>query len=562
MQKAVYKSITLSFVFVLLLIPAYVFAATLSLSPNTISTTVGSSFSVNILTNTSGKYINNSDAVIQFPTDLLQVVSINKNASIFSLWVEEPTFSNSSGIISYNGGVVNPGYKGASGTIATIVFKAKKEGVASILYTSASVRENDGLGTNILTTKTGSVVTVGISENTVTSEDIGSATLTKPLISSDTHPDQESWYITDTASFNWKVPSGVNSIKTLFNKISNSTPTVVYDSSVSEKTLTNISDGIHYFHLQYSSATNISATAHYKIQVDATPPKDFVPTVRVQDYENIITLDAEDATSGIDYYTIEIDSGELVTIQDDMLVDEEYSLPALNHGDHNLIVTAYDRAGNHTKAEIMFNSSFISTPVLSINETEIVRGESIIIFGESDYPGKQVSVTIESDGKSIKQYTQAVSSDGTFTITTDGIKKVGFLSIYGVNVLSETVKSHPSEKIFLVVNQTNITQVLFTMLWAILVLIVVVALFIVAYVGWHKYFGLKRKLESELKETTTKIHNELVLVKDDLVNQLLSLEAIKIDRVLNKKEKIIFNRIQKNIDDIDAYIEKRLKKLM
>ena len=36
----------------------------------------------------------------------------------------------------------------------------------------------------------------------------------------------------------------------------------------------------------------------------------------------------------------------------------------------------------------------------------------------------------------------------------------------------------------------------------------------------------------------------------------------KIDRTLNKKEEIIFKGLQKSVDDVDVFIEKRLKKLM
>ncbi len=109
-------------------------AATLSLAPSTSTVTVGNIVSIGVKVNTQGKYINNGEVVIQFPTDLLEVISISKSSSIFSLWVEEPSFSNATGRISFNGGVANPGFNGSSGTIASITFKAKKAGSASLIY--------------------------------------------------------------------------------------------------------------------------------------------------------------------------------------------------------------------------------------------------------------------------------------------------------------------------------------------------------------------------------------------------------------------------------------------
>jgi isoleucyl-tRNA synthetase len=73
----------------------------------------------------------------------LEVLSISKNQSIFSIWVEEPKFSNNEGTISYNGGIPNPGYTGANGEILTATFKVKKTGPASIVFSDSTVWENE-----------------------------------------------------------------------------------------------------------------------------------------------------------------------------------------------------------------------------------------------------------------------------------------------------------------------------------------------------------------------------------------------------------------------------------
>lgn len=126
-------------------------AATLSFSPSSSSVSAGNIISARVVVNTLGEAINNAEASIQFPSNLLEVVSVSKSSSIFSLWVEEPTFSNSSGTVRFNGGVANPGYSGSNGSLVSITFRAKKPGTASILFADAAVRKNDGLGTDILT---------------------------------------------------------------------------------------------------------------------------------------------------------------------------------------------------------------------------------------------------------------------------------------------------------------------------------------------------------------------------------------------------------------------------
>src|SRR3989344_6662876 len=84
-------------------------AATIFFSTSSGDYTIGNILNASVIVNTQGKAVNNADAVINFPTDLLEVVSISKSGSIFTLWVEEPAFSNSAGAITFNGGLPTPG---------------------------------------------------------------------------------------------------------------------------------------------------------------------------------------------------------------------------------------------------------------------------------------------------------------------------------------------------------------------------------------------------------------------------------------------------------------------
>src|SRR3989338_1928237 len=124
-------------------------AATSYFSPSSGNFTIGNVFTVTVLVNTEGVAINNAEAVINFPKDLLELISVTKSGSIFSLWVEEPTFSNSAGTLSFNGGVPTPGFKGTAGKIISTTFRVKKAGSASLVFSSAAVRANDGYGTNV-----------------------------------------------------------------------------------------------------------------------------------------------------------------------------------------------------------------------------------------------------------------------------------------------------------------------------------------------------------------------------------------------------------------------------
>lgn len=129
---------------------SYVKAASLSLNASAKNLKVGSTVRVSVYVDAQGQPINSAEGAISFPTDLLQVMSIEKSGSVISFWINEPSFSNTSGRVSFVGGLPNPGYSGSGGKIISINFKAKKSGKASIYYSSGSVRANDGMGTNVL----------------------------------------------------------------------------------------------------------------------------------------------------------------------------------------------------------------------------------------------------------------------------------------------------------------------------------------------------------------------------------------------------------------------------
>ena len=130
--------------------PLHGASASLYLSPSSGTYTVGNKFSIQVKVNSGGVAINTADGNLIFDPDKLEVVSISKTGSIFTLWVQNPVFSNSAGTIEFAGGKPSPGFTGASGTIITITFRGKTSGRANLSFASGSVLADDGIGTNIL----------------------------------------------------------------------------------------------------------------------------------------------------------------------------------------------------------------------------------------------------------------------------------------------------------------------------------------------------------------------------------------------------------------------------
>ncbi len=147
------------FVFLLCAVPTQ--AATLNTSPSTVTTTVGRTFTIQVLLDTSGQSVNAVDGQITFSNDTLKLVGISKNG-ILNLWAQDPTYSNAAGTASFQGVVLN-GYTGNAGTVASLTFEAIAQGTGSVEISdsSSSALLNDGSGTDVLSGTTGASIAIG-----------------------------------------------------------------------------------------------------------------------------------------------------------------------------------------------------------------------------------------------------------------------------------------------------------------------------------------------------------------------------------------------------------------
>ena len=343
-------------------------AATLYFSPSSGNFTVGNVFTVNVLVNTENADINNAETTVNFPSGLLEIISISKSGSIFSLWVDEPTFSNSVGTLSFNGGLPTPGFKGTVGKIISATFRVKRAGSASLVFSSAAVRANDGYGTNVFSSGAQASFNL-IGEEKITPVPAPVVGVpAAPRISSSTHPDPEKWYSNNAPEFSWTVPSDVNAARLLYDKFSNSRPTVGYNTAINRKSLSDIADGAWYFHVQLHNNNGWGEISHFKFQIDTGLPENLeVVRADPQDTTNPnpkFNLRAADSLSGVDHYEAKIDHGESTRLS----IDDSgyYPLPSQTPGKKQLTVRAYDQAGNYIESspqELQVEAIVIISPI-------------------------------------------------------------------------------------------------------------------------------------------------------------------------------------------------------
>ncbi len=141
-------------------------AATLSLTPSSGTYAAGETLTASLVVTSADQAINAVSGTVTFPKDLLEVLSISKANSILTLWVQEPSFSNAAGTLEFAGVVPNPGYSGVAGNLITVRFRARATGTASLAITSAETLANDGSGTNVLKSVSGSTLTISTAKAT------------------------------------------------------------------------------------------------------------------------------------------------------------------------------------------------------------------------------------------------------------------------------------------------------------------------------------------------------------------------------------------------------------
>lgn len=166
-MKKLLSKITLALftvVFISLAIVNSVYAAKILLSPVTVKTTAGSSFTLNVDIDPVGENIYTVKNEIHFPADMVSVETWNYGADWTALRQPEyDKFDNNAGIIIRTAGMTNG--VPTRQRFGTVVFKAKKTGTALITVNGKSFALNAD-GKDVYTA--GNVSTISIGEEDMT----------------------------------------------------------------------------------------------------------------------------------------------------------------------------------------------------------------------------------------------------------------------------------------------------------------------------------------------------------------------------------------------------------
>jgi hypothetical protein len=535
-------------------------AATLYFSPSSGSYTIGQTFPVAVYVSSADQAMNAASGVVSFPQDKLEVVSLSKTGSIFTLWVQEPSFSNSAGTVNFEGIVLNPGFTGATGKIITVNFRAKTAGTALLNLSSGSVLANDGKGTNILSNLGNasfslSRVAPTAPEAIAPSEAAG--TPSAPQISSPTHPDPNKWYAANEAKFAWPVPPDVTAVRFLFGKIPQAAPTVYYSPAISSMELSNVKDGIWYFSVRLKNDAGWGAISHFRFQIDTEKPSRFeIREVERDDKTNPrvkFVFNSKDEISGVNHYEVQINDGSPQIWQDDG--SGIFETPALGPGKHTLIAKAIDKAGNSLANSAEFTIIALEPPIITDYPKILTSGEPLIIKGTTRYPNAQTTVWFEYEDEEAKSRIVRNDNKGNFTLVAEEKLKDGIYKVWAVVTDERGSRSTASEKVIIFIERPAFLQL---GLWVISLLAAVVPLvaliLLLVYLlrhRRHRFTTLYEGVKKEIPEAEYALRKRFDSLKEAIREQIKMFEETKTKRELTEEEEKIIERLKKDLDDAE-----------
>ena len=549
--------------------------ASLYLSPSDGTYEVGSNFSLKVKLKSEQVPTNVAGAEISFNKNELEVVNISKTGSIFSLWTVEPTFSNSSGKIVFEGG--NPSaFKGSSGTVITITFRAKVSATTNVTFSSGSVLAADGEGTNILTSMGGGVYKlkpkVIILEPESEQEYIPPFTLGVPVapkIFSFTHSDPEEWYSNNNPVFKWTVQEGVTAVRVLYGRNPRSAPTVLYSPPISEKKLEGLEDGIWYFHCQLKNSYGWGGITHFKFRIDTKNPEPFEIEIKggekTTNPRPILIFHTIDHLSGIENYEVKIGNSRGDAITGEEIESNPYQLPVQAPGIHNVVVKASDKAGNYEISIAEIEILPIEAPVITNAPSELSVNDLIVLKGLA-VPKAKINIYVEDEkGRVFLDHTQSTDK-GIWYFTFSHSVPEGNYKAWAEAIDKEGAKSMSSEAVYFSVKKPVFIKVGTIELDYQKTFIIFIGLIMVLGL-WFVLLRLalerrRRKIRKEAEDIGRSLKEAFESLRTVSDEYLEKIEKIKLKRELTGKEKQVKKNLKENLKVAEKFIEKEIKDLL
>lgn len=540
--------------------------ATLFLSPGSGNYTVGKTFTVKVMVDSGGSDgINAAQASILYDSSLLTVTAVTKTSSIFQLWTEEPTYSNTQGKIRFGGGSPLP-YNGTAGTIISITFNVKKVGEAKVTFSDAMTLEYGPTGKDILgSVGNGEYILKEASKEEPKEKEKKKETAKgilppTPEISSETHSDIDVWYADNEPVFTWKILADLTALNYSISAIAEEDSGNDPDSIVESYKFEPQPDGVWYFHLKFQNRFGWGQVAHRKLMIDVTPPIAFSIVVDnggdSTEPRPKLKFKTEDATSGIKNYTVMIGEETIVVNPVDIEKLGFYQPSPIAPGEYRIEVGAIDMAGNIASSSLRYAVDPLKAPIITDIPTIIDKREQLIIRGTSFYPNVSVKVYVKKINKDDPEVTTVKTDDsGNWSYFHQGTMGKGNYEVWSRIIDERGAQSLNGGVELLTVISPSIVDAYGLWIIIILLIIIIGLIFYILY-REREYIVEKTRIKKETEEVKTKLSKIFAALREEW-DELIELADKKPG--LSESERRVKEKMQESLDIAEEFISKEVE---
>lgn len=573
-NKILYLSILAS---VLLVVAQDASAASFSISLDKDTFNLGDAFSGTVRIDTEDVGVNAGQATLTYPIDVLEIQSIDKTSSVFNFWLEDPSFDNATGRLSFIGGS-SSGLNGRSLQILKINFKVKGVGDANISFTDTVITASDGSGASLATTVKGvSLLVSGRAENVriqstetpppptqIERPAVASAKLpSKPVVQVSLYPNREGWSnVSNNFLARWDLPTDISGVATAVNKQPTFQPTTS-EGLFDNKTFKALEDGIWYLHVRFKNNIGWGATEHYKISIDTFPPNPF--DVRVNEGQSTdvptptLSFNTSDQPSGMDYYTISVDRGGKFKSDKGSFV-----LPAQFPGKHKVLVEAHDKAGNITEGKILDLEILpIASPSINPIPKDTYIGEGSLQFSGNSVPSTKIELLIKNQvGEVVAKGEGQTLESGVWNVSVSSLVIAGKYTASVTAIDSRGARSLPVMSSEIKLRQRPLFVFLGLEITAVLLSVVLFTILILDFLaGWFVSRMNKERRANFAVIAQRDISTVFGLLEKDINKMLADFEDGKVTAEEEKEIEYYLSRMKENMSKMKGYLTQNVDEI-
>lgn len=210
-----------------------------------------------------------------------------------------------------------------------------------------------------------------------------------PVVTSTTHPNPETWYTNNSATFAWSQPGGdpatVRGYRWLIDTQPDSTLKYVSTRSEGEFTFNNLPDGLLYLHVQaVGTDSSLSPITHRALRIDAKAPT------------AVITLDPLRPNGQNGWYTRPVTASLSATDPASGVTTLEYSTDGTTWNAYTVpLVYSANTAGSSLHARATDAVGNVSTPVTTLIKIDQTNASTVDLDGNRL---TYASIQIQPDG--------------------------------------------------------------------------------------------------------------------------------------------------------------------